>query len=670
MAYENLFSPLKIGKNLTVKNRYVLAPMGLGGNNFYSFDAKGCFSEEAIDYFTGYARGGFGLLMTGALAADTEIDGIDRFTRLAPAFSQKHFIQAAAQLTDRVHAYGAHIFAQLSLGVGRNGAPGLKSASENPYFFTPDQMTESLCTEEIARKVEQEVEAARRCQLAGFDGVEVHALHMGYLLDQFAMAVTNRRDDQYGGSLENRLRICREVIQGIRAVCGADFPVSMRLGLKSYLNYLGPDGGSLDGENETGRTLEEGVRIAQLLESYGYDLLSCDAGLYESFYHTCPPMYLPKGNYVELAAAAKKVVKIPVLLAGRMDDPALCEDAIREGKIDGVVLGRSALADPAYPLKVMTGREKEIRPCIACCQCLDASHQLRGCSGCTVNPAHSRELNYGLRPALQPKKVAVIGGGPAGMEAAAIARQCGHEVVLFEKETKLGGNLIPASAHDFKKDLEVLTRYLEQELVKNHVEIRLGTEADAQTIRETGADAAILATGSVPFLPHIPGDEEGKAVSCLDVLSGGKQVGQRVLIAGGGLIGCEMAIAMAREGKEVCIVEALDDILSSGARVPLMQEMMIRKLLQKYKVRILTGRRLAEITAEGALLISSATGNDQLCVCADHVILALGFRPAPQPELEKELLAAGIPVYTIGDARKTGNIQSAIWDAYEVARSL
>ena len=298
------------------------------------------------------------------------------------------------------------------------------------------------------------IQAAKIAKDSGFAGVEVHSIHWGYLLDQFALSMMNHRSDEYGGSLENRLRAAKEILEGIKQECGSDYPVSMRLGLKTFVK--GFEKATLTGEDEAGRTLEEGIQIAKLLESYGYDCLSVDTGTYDSFYYACPPMYMPKGYLVEMAAKAKEAVNIPILAGGRMNDPDIAEAAIREGKVDAMVMGRAALADPEYPNKVLSGRTERIRPCIACNQgCITRLRQGKQPT-CAVNPAAMREIRFAMRLAMQPKKVVVVGGGVAGMETARVAAMRGHRVFLYERNDKLGGNLIPGGSHGFKKEVREL----------------------------------------------------------------------------------------------------------------------------------------------------------------------------------------------------------------------
>ena len=658
--YEHLLSPYQIGK-VKIKNRFVVCAMG---NQQYN--AKGGFTPEGIQYFTEFAKGGFGLVTTNGLAVDNVVDDNTMLDRLLPTGHRKNFIVSSTELTERVHSHGGRIFVQLSLGVGRNSR--FKSASPNPFFFNPDKIAGELTKEEIQKKLDCLAEAAERSQFAGFDGIQIHALHYGYLLDQFALSLTNHRTDEYGGALENRLRFTREALETVKKTCGKDFPVTMKLGLKSFVTGLGKGHASLTGENEAGRTIEEGVEICRYLEEFGFDGLECDFGIYEAWYHQTPPMYTPKCAYLPLLEQAKAAVSIPVIGCERMNDFDMAEKAIAEGKIDAIGLGRPALADPHLPRKIAMGKPESIRPCLACCQCIGTELRVGGYAGCAVNPAVNRGCHYEIKKACEPKKVVVVGGGVSGMEAALTAKISGHDVTLLEAGDRLGGNLIAAGNHSFKGDIRDLNRWFQRELEARKVDIRTNTKATPETVQELGADIVLEAVGSSVIMPGIEGIHHEKCLSCMDVLEGGAEVGEKIVVVGGGLTGVEMAIDYAMEGKNVTVVEALDDILSSGAPVPMMQDMMIRDLLKHYKVDVRTGYAISKVCDEGAVITSRKDPADVVTLEADTVVMAIGFRP--RASMQKDLYGTGIEVHTIGDANRVGTIKSSIWDAYEVARDL
>ncbi len=654
--YEHLGKPLQIGR-LTIKNRFCMAPIGGGQHHL----PGGGLKDETIQYLIERAKGGFGLIFTGAIAADGTVDP---YTGVGPTILQNPdaFKMTATELNERAGAYGTKIFAQITMGLGRN-YPNLPAPSAVHVFRHPGEVSPELTIDQIKSKIESVVKASKIAKDSGFSGVEVHSIHWGYLLDQFALSMMNHRTDEYGGSLENRLRAAKEILEGIKQECGSDFPVSMRLGLKTFVK--GFEQASLTGEEEIGRILEEGVEIAKLLESYGYDCLNVDTGIYDSFYYACPPMYMPKGYLVELAAKAKEAVNIPILAGGRMNEADIAENAIQDGKIDAVVLGRAALADPEYPNKVLTGHTEKIRPCIACNQgCITRLQQGKQPT-CAVNPVAMREVRYALRPCVQPKKVVVVGGGVAGMEAARTAAMRGHKVFLYEKNGSLGGNLIPGGSHSFKKEVRELNAWYQNELKALPVEIHTGETVTSEQLRNMDADVIILATGSVPVMPNIPGMDDKKVLGCMEAFAHPEKVGQKVMVIGGGLVGCEMALDYAQDGKEVMVVEALPKILSAGILSPIPNGQMIPDLFEHHHVTVLEKHRLSAV--ENGKVILESDGQKKV-LDADTVVIAVGFRPAPS--MAQELQGCGAVVYEIGDGQKVSTILHAVWDGYEVGNNI
>ena len=654
--YGHLGKPLQIGR-LTIKNRFCMAPIGGGQHHL----PGGGLKDETIQYLIERAKGGFGLIFTGAIAADGTVDP---YTGVGPTILQNPdaFKMTATELNERAGAYGTKIFAQITMGLGRN-YPNLPAPSAVHVFRHPGEVSPELTRDQIKSKIESVVKASKIAKDSGFSGVEVHSIHWGYLLDQFALSMMNHRTDEYGGSLENRLRAAKEILEGIKQECGSDFPVSMRLGLKTFVK--GFEQASLTGEEEIGRTLEEGVEIAKLLESYGYDCLNVDTGIYDSFYYACPPMYMPKGYLVELAAKAKEAVNIPILAGGRMNEADIAENAIQDGKIDAVVLGRAALADPEYPNKVLTGHTEKIRPCIACNQgCITRLQQGKQPT-CAVNPVAMREVRYALRPCVQPKKVVVVGGGVAGMEAARTAAMRGHKVFLYEKNGSLGGNLIPGGSHSFKKEVRELNAWYQNELKALPVEIHTGETVTSEQLRNMDADVIILATGSVPVMPNIPGMDDKKVLGCMEAFAHPEKVGQKVMVIGGGLVGCEMALDYAQDGKEVMVVEALPKILSAGILSPIPNGQMIPDLFEHHHVTVLEKHRLSAV--ENGKVILESDGQKKV-LDADTVVIAVGFRPAPS--MAQELQGCGAVVYEIGDGQKVSTILHAVWDGYEVGNNI
>ena len=647
--YKYLSSPIKIG-SFEIKNRMMMAPMDTGFGN----TEWGGFTQAGIDYFVRRAEGGFGLLFSGGTNGDCVVDGCDGILN-----HPDEFIAQGKEINERIAAYGCKMFIQLSMNVGRNG--GLKTPSPLPTLGNPAVITEALTVDEIHTKVEEMGRAAKLVKDAGFAGVDIHAMHWGHLLDSFALAFMNHREDEYGGSLENRIRVAKEIVEAIKGECGQDFPVTMRLALKSYMK--GFNKASFDGSDEVGRTLDEAIEIGKLLEAYGYDGLSVDAGTLDAFYYAMPPSYIPQGFMLDMAAKLKKAVTIPVLCGGRMADPDMNEKAIADGKIDAVVIGRQAIADPDYANCVVNGKPEEIRTCIGCNQGCIWGYFCTGRVGCAVNPEVGHEAEN-IEKVEAPKKVVIVGGGIAGMEAAWVARLRGHEVTLYEKSGVLGGNLIPAGAHDFKVEIGSLTDYYRTQMAFLDVDVRMNTEVTPEMLKESGADAVILATGSVPVMPKsIEGID--KAVSGVDALLGKKPVGEKIIIVGGGLVGCEIAYGYAKEGKDVTIVEALDQILSLG-NVPGMNKAMLLDGFEYYGTKIMTGTKLKSVLDSGAVVI--LPDGTEKTLNADTVIMSVGYRPVPS--MKEQLADSAAEVIEIGDGRQVGNVLTCVEDAYNAARNL
>ena len=374
---------------------------------------------------------------------------------------------------------------------------------------------------------------------------------------------------------------------------------------------------------------------------------------------------MEKGRVIPLAAAVKQVVKVPILCGGRMNDPDLAAQAIAQGKLDAVVLGRPSLADPAYPQKVATGRPEDIRPCIGCNQGCIGALKVGRRAGCAVNPQAAREASFALTPAPRKKSVLVVGGGVAGMEAARCAALRGHDVTLCEGSDRLGGNLIPAGAHPFKEELNELNRWYQGQLAQLGVTVELGVRLTAREIQDRSPDAVVLAVGAAPAVPPVPGIDSPKVIDCVTALTGPDLPGQRVLVVGGGLVGCETALGYAQAGKQVTILEALPDILSAGIPVPEMNDSMLRDLLDEAGVVRRTGRRLSRVTEDGAVA-DGPDGEEKLP--ADHIVLAVGF--TPRTSLAPELAGAGMEVYQVGDGSRVGSVMTAIGSAYTVGRML
>lgn len=662
--HEKLFEPIKIGK-VQIKNRYCMAPMG----PFGLCDDNGLFNEKGIEYYVARAKGGTGLIITGLCSVETEIEELRRPSIPCPSINPAAFLSTSKNMTERVHAYDSKIFLQLTAGFGRVGLLNLIKSNVAPSPVTnrwdPSVKHRELTTEEVETYVRKFAEAAAIAKASGFDGVEIHAVHEGYLLDQFTIALFNQRKDKYGGNLMNRLRFPIEIVQAIKKLCGEDFPVSLRYSIKSYIKGIRQ--GALPGEEfkELGRDIEEGLEVGKILEEAGYDALDADAGCYDSWYWNHPPMYFEHGMYLPLTKKLKEAVKIPVIVAGRMDDPDLASKALEEGAADMIGLGRPLLADPELPNKIRKGEMGKIRPCLSCHEgCLGRAAK-GGDLSCAVNPACGREIEYAIKPATINKKVVIIGGGIAGMEAARVCAIRGHNVHLYEKSGELGGNVVPGSVPKFKNNDKALIEWYGKELKALKVEVNLNTEGTKAMIIKLQADTVVVATGSNPILLKIPGMESKKVFEANQVLLDENKAGQNIVIIGGGLVGCETALWLAQKGKKVTVVEGLPVILGGPHNMPFMNYEMLKDLLNYHKVEIITDTFITGVNEKGAIV---KTKDVERVLEADTIIMAVGYQS--ENKLYKEIKNVIGDVHILGDARKVNNIMYAIWDSYEVARNI
>lgn len=663
MKYQELFTPVKVG-SITIKNRFAMAPMGPLG----LADANGGWNQRGIDYYVERAKGGTGLIITGVTFFDQVVEKQDPSTVPNPLYKPVSFVKTSCEMTERVHAYGSKIFLQLSGGFGRVTIP-TNVGDIPPIAPSPiphrwlDKTCREISREEIQAIVRQFGEAAYHAKRAGFDGVQIHAVHEGYLMDQFAISMFNQRTDEYGGPLENRLRFARETVEEIKKRCGEDFPVTLRFSVKSMIKDWRV--GALPGEDfeEKGRDVAEGLEAARLLESYGYDALDTDVGTYDAWWWNHPPMYQEKGLYRKYCKMVKEVVSIPVFCAGRMDDPDMALEAIRSGVCDIIDLGRPLLADPDYCNKLRAGRCREIRPCISCqegCMGRVAEYSLINCA---VNPQAARERVTAYAPVLRQKKVLIVGGGVAGCEAARVLAIRGHLPVLYEKGSRLGGNLLPGGAPEFKEDDLALARWYADELARLRVPVYLNTVLTRSQILEQDFDALIIATGSTPKVFSL-GDDD-RVYTAAQVLLGEKDCGRETVVVGGGLVGCETALWLAQHGKKVTIVETLDGLMAANGPLCHANRDMLEALLPFQGVTVVTG---AEVKCYRIGVLSLAAAGRGREIPCDSVILAVGYRE--EDSLYRELEFDVPELYLLGDARKVSNIMYAIWDAFEVANHI
>lgn len=664
MSSENiLFTPLSIGK-VSIKNRFAMAPMGPLGLG----DEQGGFNQRGIDYYTARARGGTGLIITGVTFVDNTIEEHGMPNCPNSTYNPVQFVRTSREMTERVHAYNARIFLQMSGGFGRVTIP-TNLGEFPPVAPSPiqhrwlDKTCRALTVDEIHELVRDFGEGAYNAKRAGFDGVQIHAVHEGYLIDQFAISLFNQRTDEYGGSLENRLRFAREIVEEIKRRCGQNFPVMLRYSPKSFIKALRE--GALPGEEfeEKGRDLPEGVEAAKLLVSYGYDALDVDVGSYDAWWWSHPPMYQKKGLYMPYAKLVKENVNVPVLCAGRMDDPDMAEGAVMDGVCDIISLGRPLLADPDYVNKLRRGERKCIRPCISCQEGCMGRIQEYSMVNCAVNPQAARERVTAYNPVLKAKHVLVIGGGVAGCEAARVLAERGHKPEIMERSDHLGGNLLAAGAPSFKEDDIALVRWYENEMQRLNVPVHFNAPVDPASKLYDEYDAVIVATGATP--KKFPLGENAPVYTATDALLGKTPIGERVTVVGGGLVGCETALWLAQEGKHVTIVEALDRLMAVNKPLCHANSEMLERLLPFHGVETLVSSSVQKYE-NGKLLVKTPQGEQQLD--CDTVILSVGFREDRGVFDAWENSAKEI--YLLGDAKKVANIMYAVWDAFEVANHI
>lgn len=659
--YAKLFEETCIG-NVKLKNRFAMAamgPMGLG-------DADGGFNQRGIDYYVERAKGGTGLIITGICTVENEVEHHDMPSTPSPSVNPRHFIRTGREMTERIHAYNSKIFIQLSAGFGRVIPPENPDVAPVSASDIMDRWIDIKCRPITKDEIHHIVKSFGHCALlakeAGFDGAQIHAVHEGYLLDQFAIAFFNHRTDEYGGSLENRLRFAREVVEEIKKTCGEDFAVTLRYSPKSFIKDWRV--GGLPGEvfEEKGRDIPEGIEAAKLLAQYGYDALDVDVGCYDAWYWNHPPMYQKKGLYIEYAKIVRGNVSVPVICAGRMDDPELAMSAINDGACDIIGLGRPLLADPDYVNKLRASDTKLIRPCLSCHEgCLGRMIHF-GLINCAVNPAAARERVAELKPALKSKKIMIVGGGVAGCEAARVLSLRGHKPSIYEKSGNLGGNLLPGGTPDFKEDDHRLVSWYKNTLRELNVPIYYNSEVTPQIVNEVSPDTVIVATGSSPKTFSL--GDNSNVFTASEVLMG-KDPGNHVVVLGGGLVGCELALWLRNNGKEVTIVEAMDGLLQLNAPLcPSNTEMLLGLISQK-GIKVLTGAKAVGATAK-SVTIQVKEGCQELE--ADSVVLAIGYNSTS--DLYDALKFDVSDIHLLGDARKVSNIMYAIWDAYEVASNV
>ncbi len=679
--YQALFTPWKIG-NVEIKNRIVMCSMG--GTSIFGWMEPNHFDKEAANFLLERAKNNVGLILPGIAPIRDTMGG-------KWLYQNKGKFKKLEEYMQEFHKTGAKMFVQLTAGMGRamavndlmvkmikNKTLGFlaKPIFDMDYITASASATENrwadgvysrpLTEKEISEIVEAFAKTAKLCKDAGVDGIEVHAVHEGYLLDQFTLKYTNQRTDKYGGSFENRYRFPVEIVKAIKRECGQDYPVSLRYSVVSKTK--GMRQGALPNEEyvEVGRDMEESERAAKYLQEAGYDMLNCDNGTYDAWYWAHPPGYMPENCNLADVSHIKKYVDIPVVCAGKMD-PTVASKAIENGDIDAMGVARQFLVDPTWVTKLMNEKEEEIKPCINChnaCFTMarwegsaneqdlaDAIHMAR----CALNPMTMQTTKYKVVKTNNPKKVAIIGGGIGGMEAALLLKKRGHKVEIYEKSDKLGGVFIAASQSSFKEKDRALIKWYRDQIEKENIIVHYNYEV--KDVNSLNADEFVVATGASAKKLPITGFENG--IEATEYLLG-KDVGQKVVIIGGGLTGCEIAYDLILKGKKPVIVEMKNDLIAAKG-VCLANSSFLREMLAYKNTEIYLSASTQKIEPN-KVTIKDKDGNIVEIDC-DDVIVSVGYNPKPLAEDKGK-------VHLVGDCYKVGNLRTVIWRVWDVCMKI
>ena len=683
--YAPLFTPFKIG-NVEIKNRIVQCSMG--GTSLFGWLEPCHFDKEAAYFLLQRAQKGVGLVLPGMQCVR---DTMGRRW----LYQNKRMFKQLKEYMVEYHKTGAKLFIQLAAGFGRSMAvtpwmvvlnknPILNklaspivdvsyscaSASATPNRWQEDMLSRPMTVKEIQEMVEAFGKTAKMLRDAGVDGVEIHAVHEGYLLDQFTMENWNWREDEYGGSFENRFRFPVEIVQCIKRYAGDDFPVSLRYSVVSKTKGWGK--GAMPYETdfeEWGRDMAESEKAIKYLGDAGYDFFNCDNGTYDAWYWAHPPQYMPDNCNLADVEHIKKFTDKPVACAGRML-PETAAEEIAAGRLDAMAIARQNLVDPDWIIKIQEGREDEIKPCIRCHNGCFNFAKYKGTANiqgledslhlgrCALTPSTMQHNRYKIVPTKHPKKVAIIGAGIGGVEAALVLKQRGHKPVIFEKTDRIGGLFLTASAMSFKENDKALITWYENEVKKQGLDIRFNTEInDLGTVR--GFDEIIVATGAVPRKMVIPGFE--KCLTFTQLLREKYPVGDKVLFFGGGQSACEAAYEMIKQGKHPIIVEFAKDLVPAQ-NVCLSNASFLRDAMEFHKVPVYLEHTIREIKDKTAV-VASKDGKNVFEIEYDNIVNGIGFVPAPVGGKAKN-------VHRVGDCVTIGNLRTAIWRAWDVAMKI
>ncbi|MFX1257529.1 MAG: FAD-dependent oxidoreductase [Promethearchaeota archaeon] len=638
---KHLFKPITIG-NVELSNRIMMAPMATG------FARNGMVSDKMVDYYTERAKGGVGFIMVEMAMPDFP-RGSTLGEMMLGADNDK-FLPGLKRLADAIKKEGPKAMIELSHG-GRychkmitKFQPVAPSAIASKQALL-SELPKELSTEEVEELIENFGDSARRCAEAGFQGVELMG-STGYLISQFASPLTNKRTDRYGGKVPaERATFIVEIIRSIRKKLGEQYPILYKISCEEYM--------------PGGTTMEDAQIIAKRAEQAGSSVIHAWAGWHESP-KPMLPMCVPRGAFVHLAEGMKNVVNIPVMAGGRINDPRFANQIIKDGRADLVHMGRAFFADPYFPKKALNGEFEDIRMCIGCCRCFDQGPKLKHII-CAVNAELSKEGKK-LIKAEKSKKILIIGGGPAGMEAARVAAIRGHEVILWEKNNILGGNLILASIAPHKEEIKCLINYLSYQMKKLGINVELEKEATVESILGVNADEIIVATGGLPVIPDIPGVNRNNVLTAIDVLKGVVDTGDKVAIVGGGMIGCETAEFLVSKGKDITIVEELPKIARDIGPSTRWSTVM---RIKRWGIDLRTSSKVMEIIDDGVVI--EEEGENHI-IKADTIVIAVGIKP--NEELFNALKERIPKVHPLGDCKKPARILEAIHDGYWINKIL